>query len=618
LFFAFFAIFAVNHLTAKSAKNAKEPAKIMKRRDFLTGAALALGAGAAGARGTTEVSGKSVRGRVPAGVGNAPLMDRYRLTRDRVIEGTAPAYTVDFILEDVTGTGPRRFTQFSGDVSGRWIGALATATAVFGDRFAHLDEVVRRTVALQHPEGYFGKDFHFDDPNDDDLALLWGNGRLLAGLVEYYSLTHNEAALAAARKLGDFLLRLGPKYNSRAMEEEFGASHFASSYICWTQQTEGLAGLYAATRDERYRDLCGAIAERMVRRPADHVHGYLSSVRGTVDLYNATSEARYLQLAEANWRDVMDSGDTLITGGVPEAWSPNKKRTEGCAECDWLRLNLQLWRATGDAKYLDVAERTIFNEFGMNQFATGDFGHGVLDEHGVPRLMEVRAWWCCTLHGMRAFPDVARNIFREHGGDVLYDLPLDGSISGGDFELRAASALATDGSVSLEVHKGGGQGLRVRQPGWAEDVAIRRNGSLIPGNRLAGVKTGDTVTVKYAMKLREEKPEGGRQAFWYGPWLLGAAAEVNPGYFNELYSLNELQGSSLRQAPMAAGSPFDVPLAAMKGNYIPAEFPDQPQQVELRAIAEQTAMRSTPWQMVFREPAKVSAKNRVFTPPDRA
>jgi hypothetical protein len=71
--------------------------------------------------------------------------------------------------------------------------------------------------------------------------------------------------------------------------------------------------------------------------------------------------------------------------------------------CD---LNLGLYRATGDAKYLDMAQETYFNEFSMNQFATGDFGHGKLDSAGRTESVIVRAWWCCTLHGLRTFADL--------------------------------------------------------------------------------------------------------------------------------------------------------------------------------------------------------------------
>jgi DUF1680 family protein len=222
-------------------------------------------------------------------------VSRYRLTRDRVLNGTGPAYTPDFLLADVRAIPERRFTNFSGDLSGRWIGALSASARSFGEQFPLLPDVVNRTIALQHEDGYFGGKFHYDQPNDDDLALLWGNGRLLVGLMEYYALNPDPAALGAAKKLGDFLLRIAPRFNSQAMADAFSADHYASSYICWTQQTEGLAALYAATRDERYRELCAAISKRISRRPGDHVHGYLTSLRGTLDLHDATGDAAYLK-----------------------------------------------------------------------------------------------------------------------------------------------------------------------------------------------------------------------------------------------------------------------------------------------------------------------------------
>ena len=212
---------------------------------------------------------------------------RYRLTLNRVLKGTSPAYTREFLLKDLTGEPGRRFTNFSGDLSGRWIGALASCSAQFGESFPALAPFVRDAIALQKPEGSFGKSFKREKPNDDDLALLWGNGRLLVGLMEYHAIQPDPAVLASARRLGDFLLAIAPLYNSKQMADAFSAEHYASSYICWTQQTEGLALLYAATRDERYRDLCAAISQRAERRAGDHVHGYLCSLRGTLMLYNA-------------------------------------------------------------------------------------------------------------------------------------------------------------------------------------------------------------------------------------------------------------------------------------------------------------------------------------------
>lgn len=581
----------------------------MNRRKFLTGAA-ALPIGAHTVLGTPPASAAVAPTHLGPSSSSAtaqPMMDRFHLTMDRVLHGTGPAYTPEFLLEDIRATPGRRFTEFSGDVSGRWIGAMSTAARVYGVAKPHLEEVVQRTIALQHPEGYFGKTFHFDRPDDNDLALLWGNGRLLIGLMEYYQFKKDPAVLASARKLGDFLLRLGPSFNSKKMADEFGASHFASSYICWTQQTEGLAALYAATKDARYRDLCADISKRMERRPADHVHGYLCSLRGTVDLYNATGDKAHLRRVEAAWGDIMNSGDLLITGGVPEAWSPKKKRTEGCAEADWLRLNLALYEATGEAKYLDMAEHTIFNEFAMNQFATGDFGHAMLTEGGVPSIVYVRAWWCCTLHGLRAFPDIHQRVFRASGSAISYDLPFDGRIETPTFAASATSRLAHDGTITIRVRRAApGQIIVIRQPKWASKVRVAVNGRAVQGGSTPMLKAGDVVTAKYSMALNgtqfgnAAKRRSTEKTFAYGPWLLGASSSGNPGYFNELHPENTLLADTASPSVEKASSPFAVPVAATRVAFQPAEFPKQPSHVVLRAVAEQTAILPTQWQILFR------------------
>ena len=572
----------------------------MNRRHFLAAsAALAVTA-------PRSLHASAIPAAASSSVSTLPAFARYQLTLERVLSGPNPAYTSSFLLEDLRGTpGSRRFTNFSGDLSGRWIGALTSSAAAFGQSFPALQSFVRAALPLQHPEGYFGATFNADQPTDDDLALLWGNGRLLVGLLEYNSHYPDPAVLAAARRLGDFLVSIGSLFNSSAMADAFSAAHFASSYICWTQQTEGLAALYAETHDSRYRDLCAEIASRMERRPGDHVHGYLCSVRGVLDLYNATGDIAHLIRVIAAWNDIEQSGDVLITGGVPEAWSPKRKRTEGCAECDWLRLNLALHRATGEEKYLEVAETAAFNEFAMNQFATGDFGHGTLDAAGIPTTVAVRAWWCCTLHGLRAFSDLHTHVFRIRENEIFYDLPLDGLLRAGTIEADSHSTLAADGKVSIVLRRAAAtQSLTVRQPAWATAVRLRHNGLPVTGLRIPVLRSGDTVTAKYEMARRTKTVPAAeslpaRTAIFVGPWLLGASSHDQPGYFNELHIDNRLLAGSLHAVSTRNASPFAVPIAASACTFTPAEYPEQPGYVQLRAVAEQTACDPARWMTAF-------------------
>jgi DUF1680 family protein len=523
-----------------------------------------------------------------------------------VLHGAGPAYTPEFLLEDIHGTPGRRFTNFSGDLSGRWIGALSSYAKLSGASFPQLHEVVRRTIVLQHPDGYFGKIFHFDHPDDNDLALLWGNGRLLVGLLEYHALTRNPDVLDAAKRLGDFLLRIAPRFNSPAMAEAFNADHYASSYVCWMQQTEGLAALYTATRDERYRDLCAAISLRSERRPGDHVHGYLTGLRGTLDLYRITGTQSHLDRVIAAWNDIQSSGDMLVTGGVPERWSPKRERTEGCAECDWLRLNLGLFHATGDQVYLDTAQDTYFNEFSMNQFATGDFGHARLDAAGVPETVYLRAWWCCTLHGLRAFADLQRAAFRIAADELWFNFPVDSQIRSTGFSATAVSALAQTGTVRIEIQQADSpRTLKVAKPLWADGVALTRNGHSVPGLAVESLSAGDIILVRYAMSPRggtrpTPSQETGKQSLHFGPWLLGISSSANPEYFNELFADNRCDLRAALPKPTHPASVFEVPRAAAAVPFLPAEFPEQPANAELRAVAEQTANQPARWQLVFK------------------
>jgi DUF1680 family protein len=536
------------------------------------------------------------------------MHDRYELTLQRVLKGDSPAFTDEFLLADVRPSAERRFTDFSGDTSGRYIGALATATRVYGTEFSGLDALVVKVIALQKPDGYFGSVFHYDKPTDEDLALLWGNGRLLVGLLEYYRIRPSAPVLAACRRIGDFLVRIGPLMLSSEIREAFGAKHFASSYICWTQQTEGLANLYEVTHDARYRKLAEEIAAVIERLPGDHAHGYLTSVRGVMDLHQVTADPHLLRQCEAAWQDIADSKDLLITGGVPEGWSPNNHRTEGCAEADWVRLNLALWKATGEAKYLSMAERAIFNELAFNQFATGDFGHRVYTETGLPAAGAVRAWWCCTLHGLRCFPDVQRSAFRVETGGVFLDLPIDGRVETAALSAVAESMLAQNGTVEIRITRASREpvALGIRKPDWADSVVIRLNGSeheLPLKNGYLDIErtwaTGDRIEIQYRMQHRSVPCGSGRFAYFYGPWLLGASASENPDYFNELTIDNILfrPGNAPLPGEERAAQPFLVPIAATAFRYAPAEYPDQPGTVVLRAIAEQAGQATTSWEL---------------------
>lgn len=549
------------------------------------------------------------------------LTARFQLTLDRVLAGGHPPYSAEMVLRDAIPESGRRFTEYSGDVSGRYVGALALASIEAGKAFPALDRMVPRLLELQKPDGHYGAAWG-ERISKSEMAMLWGNGRMLIGLLEYYRAKPRPETLDAARRLGDFLVKIGPTMNDDELRQRIDAEQFASGYICWTHNIEGLAELYRVTKDERYLRLGEEIAARTHRYPKQHSHGFLSSVRGIVDLYKVTGEKKYLEQAEREWKGVIDSGNLLVQGAVGEAFAPMIRRTEGCAEADWLRLTLSLWRLTAKREYLEQAERTLFNEFAMNQFNTGDFGHRPVSATGTPMGTgadgggTARGWWCCTLHGLRAFPEILATVFRAEAGALSYDLPVDGRGKIDGLAMTADSTLERDATIRLRVTAADGRAhaLSVREPAWASKIEISLNGASVARVRRDGYlrvsgnwKAGDTVLLKYRLRTRAERDaQTTRAALFHGPWLLGVDDQLNPFFYDEPHNENRLRMAIAsdgavnldRARPMQA-APFTVPEARFRVRYLPGGYPMLPASAILRPVAEQTSTRSLPWEFQF-------------------
>jgi DUF1680 family protein len=508
----------------------------------------------------------------------APLLagdwtTRFDLTLDRILAAGPPRFDDAFVVADTVPQPARRFTNFSGDVSGRYIGALAAAAQHSWRSFAQLERIVTATIALQKPDGHFGAPMSSGRVTNDDMAMLWGNGRLLIGLLEYYAGSPRADVFAAARRLGDFLLAQAPRLNSDEVGREYNGEKFAVGYICWTSTLEGIVELHRVTHDARYLALAREIAARTGRHPSQHSHGFLSTVPGIVQLYRVTGERAYLDQARREWQGVIDSSNVLLQGAVPEMFAPSAKRDEGCSEADWLRLSLELWQITRDPECLRQAELTLFNEFAFNQFSNGDFGHHLLAANGVEPEF-AHAWWCCTFHGLRAMAGLFRYGFHEQDGAVVYDIPIDAAFQTAGFAVRAESTLERDATVRLTVTRADAapHTLRVRVPEWATEASF-------PGDARRVWKAGETVLVTYRLRTRTVE-RGKRVAIFQGPWLLAADRSTSPNYFDEPSSQNKV---------LLPAESTDT-AAHLKVRYLPGGYPMQPASATLRPIAEYTKL----------------------------
>jgi DUF1680 family protein len=324
-------------------------------------------------------------------------------------------------------------------------------------------------------------------------------------------------------------------------------------------------------------------------------------------LYRLTGEQQYLAIAEREWKGVIDSGNALIGGVIPEMLAPMIKRDEGCSEADWLRLSFDLWQVTRKPEYLKQAEISLFNEFSFNQFSTGDFGHHTLERDGMAPPY-ARAWWCCTFHGLRAMIAAFRAVFHEQDGIVSYDLPVDGRFDSNGLSLRADSTLHLDSAVKLTVVRADGKAhtLQVRVPDWASSVSLSAAGSKLNSEPVSGYlssrrvwRAGEQIVVKYVCRTRiVPNPEPpARVAVMHGPWLLAVHEEMSPTYFDEPWIANkvelpasgEFRPEHVRDS--ASAGAFAVPAAHFKLRYLPGGYPMQPATTVLKPLAEFTGSR---------------------------
>lgn len=568
---------------------------------LVLGAAVAALTAVSSAQGTATAAGE--------------LQTRIDLVSSRMLEGAEPRFTPDFVLADVElrADYPRRFSNYSGDLSGRVIGAFAMMPSERSA--AYLDGLVAEALRHQKEDGRYGADSLQFDPQSigsEHMALLWGNGRLLVGFMEYYALKPDPAVLESAKRLGGFLLNaVAACSNEEVKNRVLGLG--ASGMICFSQLNEGLVLLANATGDSRYLDACRSIQTWFpAERGKQHTHGYLTTLRGFAMQYEATRDNALLSMVEDLYQSLLASPELMVYGGVKEFFGdPNYDCDEGCSEADFLRLSLQLWRVTGKIEYLERAEHILYNQFYANQYATGDFGHHVYTNQGIGRRTgQGRAWWCCTMHGLRAFRDVVDSVVTVDSNRVRINLIDSVKWSSGERALTTSKERGEGrGLFRIAVEKAPAQGMAVsvRVPKWMSNPSVHAAGKAVEHHREGDylilsepVQGSAVVDVTFDYTLQFIKRDGSslnlsqltaepvEAMVRYGPWILGVDEHFDPLFLSEPWADNVIlfpatEGGSEDRVE----SPLAVNAAHLTCNYVHGGYPD-PQRVTLRPIAERT------------------------------
>ena len=414
---------------------------------------------------------------------------------------TQPPFGKDFILADVNFNQERWFTHFSGDISGRFI-EVASEVSTRDKMWPEvLSSVLNEITQYQKPDGHYGKDIDWSKPIDFNpttdkvvmMPALWGNGRLLLGLTaaaEKFSLPE---ALESAKKLGDFYVNtVYPRFcDPNKLDEYKQEGQYASAYVtCVFEGMEGLINLYQLTGDKKYLDTAVKFAdfhEQFDVVPVGHSHGSVGQTGMLVRLYEATGNEKYLNRALARWELLVKDGYVNPAGSILEKlWVSGYNRDEGCTEGDWLRLNLLLWKCTGQTKYLDMAERLYWNGIIPNQWPSGGFGHRFMgvDEKGAYAYLKPsqESLWCCSFHIPWALNDMNSYLAVGTSDGIYYNfvMPFNALVNiDRDIWEFSSHKVDTDNSAEIVMdigvigeRKGWIPPIHLRIPDWAQDLKV--------------------------------------------------------------------------------------------------------------------------------------------------
>ena len=420
--------------------------------------------------------------------------EAYRRGAERLSQD--PYRSAAFLRSDVSFETKRIFVNYSGDISGRFIEIASLMSPPGRMTPETLPAVLENIGRYQKTDGHFGREVDWNSPLEPEnpnavlLPIFWGNSRLLVGLLEAHRAFDRPDLLAAAKRIGDFYLATADRFLDPAREAEYRSTGtYAAGYVTdYFPGIEGLARLYQVTRDERYlrqAERMAAFFQRFDTLPIDHSHGNLITHYGLLLLYEATGKAEYLERPRRRWDQAVQGGFVWPTGGVGEKFRVSYAVDEGCSEADWLRLNLQLWRLTGEGRYLEMAERLIWNHYATNRAPNGGYGHHefACDTAGPlavkPKFTE--AVWCCTFHGLLGLHTLKHFVVVGSDRGVFINFPLDVTAAapvGKDVWPVTVACREQAGSLTCTVRREPRDPSQkipdvfLRRPAWAESVTV--------------------------------------------------------------------------------------------------------------------------------------------------
>jgi DUF1680 family protein len=460
---------------------------------------------------------------------------------------------------------------------------------------AYLDSVIAIISVGQEPDGYITTWFTID-PNNPPAPWAQKTGRRWTGEASSHELYNSghlfEAAVAHYTATGKHnLLDIATK-NADLLVRSFGPGKLTIPPGHQIVET-GLVKLYRITHNEKYLQLAkffldlrgdptthslfGAYSQDHIpvtqqTEITGHAVRAVYMYAGMTDIAAICDDKAYLNAVNNIWSNLTER-KMYITGGIGAKHEqeslggdyelPNLTAyCETCAAIGNVYWNNRLFMLTGDAKYYDIIERTLYNGLisGISLDGKSFFYVNPLEADGKFKFNQgsyTRQNWfdcsCCPTNLVRFIPSLPGLIYAERKDTLYVNLYISSKakviVNNKHLVIEQQTDYPWQGDVNIIINPENPQRLtlKLRIPGWAQNqvlpsslysytdtisnkIVITVNGREINYDTSLGFaaitrkwKTGDKVKIKLPMTIRrviaceQVKDDRNMAALEYGP-----------------------------------------------------------------------------------------------------
>jgi uncharacterized protein len=369
-----------------------------------------------------------------------------------------------------------------------------------------LDTLIAIIAAAQEPDGYLYtfRTMHSAHPHPWLGARRWENEEILSH--ELYDAGHlYESAVAHYQATGKRSLLNVALKNADLLVKTFGYGK-EIKYPGHQIVEIGLVKLYRVTGEKKYLDLAKFFLD--VRGPKGDAYNQADKLvkdqheaeghavraaymyTGMADVAALTGDEGYLKAIDDIWNDVVNK-KLYITGGIGATGSgeafgeaydlPNMSAyAETCAAIGNVYWNSRMFLLHGDARYIDVLERTLYNGLlsGISLSGNRFFYPNPLASMG----QHLRSAWfscaCCITNMTRFLPSVPGYVYAQDGDNLYVNLFMSNTaritLHSGAVKITQQTDYPWNGRIVLTVDPASSSpfDLHVRIPGWATGQAV--------------------------------------------------------------------------------------------------------------------------------------------------